>query len=88
MDKIYIFFSVYILSYENMYTASAVAVINRFGKGNVGAAEIESIVLSGVATFFMSGQMVVALVMREVEIQTWGKPLTTVDVITPACALA
>ena len=71
-----------------MYAASAAAGINGVERENMGAAEIESIVLIDVATFLMPGQMVVALVIKEVEIQTWGKPFTTVDVMTPASALA
>lgn len=70
-----------------MYAANAAAGINKFGKENVGAAEIEVEVLGVVVTLLISGQMV-ELIIKELEIQTWGRPFVTVDVITPAVLLA
>ncbi len=68
-------------SNEKMHAARTAAGINRLG-GEADAAESVSNVLSTAATFFTCGHTF-ELTMREVEIQTCGKPFVTVDVMTP-----
>lgn len=70
-----------------MYAANAAAGINKFEKESAGAEEIETSALVILAIFLTSGQMV-ELVMREVEIQTCGKPFVTVAVMTPASTVS
>ena len=78
----------YMLSSENKHAANTTANMTQLEEENVAAADNEASGFTGVTTLLMAGHMVVALTINEVEIQTWGKPCFTVDVMTPATALA